>query len=130
VGARTSEVDRDAAGAVPRAVVARAERLHRSSDVRAAFASRPMVGTSLLVVHARRRADGGAPRATVVAGKKVGNAVARNRVKRRLRAALRLTELPTGWDVVVVGRPAVAVAPFVDLCRELDTAMTTVVRRS
>jgi ribonuclease P protein component len=123
VGARTSEADRDAAAAVPRA-----ERLRRSSDVRAAFASRTMVGAALLVVHARRR-DGGPPRATVVAGKKVGNAVARNRVKRRLRTAVRMADLPAGCDVVVVGRPAAATAPFADLRRELETAMATVVRR-
>jgi ribonuclease P protein component len=124
VGARTSEADRDAAAAVPRA-----ERLRRSSDVRAAFASRTMVGAALLVVHARRRRDGGPPRATVVAGKKVGNAVARNRVKRRLRTAVRMADLPAGCDVVVVGRPAAATAPFADLRRELETAIATVVRR-
>jgi ribonuclease P protein component len=40
--------------------------------------------------------------------RKVGNAVARNRAKRRLREAARLT-LPRhgnpGWDYVLIGRP-------------------------
>lgn len=67
------------------------------------------------MVHARRRAAAGAPRTTVVAGKKVGNAVARNRVKRRLRAALAQAQLPAGVDVVVVGRAAAATTPFTEL---------------
>lgn len=41
-------------------------------------------------------------RSTVVAGKSVGGAVARNRAKRRLRHAMLTTEAPAGFDLVVV----------------------------
>lgn len=64
-----------------------------------------------------------------MAGRKVGNAVARNRVKRRLRAALALTDLPTGFDLVVVGRQPAATAPFPELGQALDTAVTNLVQR-
>ena len=47
-------------------------------------------------------------RTTVVAGRAVGNAVARNRAKRRVRAALRELSLPSSADVVVVARPQLA----------------------
>lgn len=42
----------------------------------------------------------------ITAGKKLGNAVKRNRVKRIVRAAYRLceTNLPLGYDIVFVGR--------------------------
>ena len=42
----------------------------------------------------------------LTAGKKLGNAVKRNRVKRIVRAAYRLSEtkLPIGYDIVFVGR--------------------------
>ena len=42
----------------------------------------------------------------ITAGKKLGNAVSRNRVKRIVRAAYRLceTEFPIGYDIVFVGR--------------------------
>lgn len=42
----------------------------------------------------------------ITAGKKLGNAVTRNRVKRIIRAAYRQSEqgLPIGYDVVFVGR--------------------------
>jgi ribonuclease P protein component len=39
-----------------------------------------------------------------VAGKRLGNAVVRNRVKRRLREATRGVAVKEGWDVIVVAR--------------------------
>ena len=40
--------------------------------------------------------------------KRVGNAVVRNRVKRRLREILRLSCTDEGYDIVIVARPAAA----------------------
>ncbi|MEP2715571.1 ribonuclease P protein component, partial [Pseudophaeobacter sp.] len=59
--------------------------------------------------------------------KKVGNAVARNRAKRRLREAARLV-LPgigrAGWDYVLIGRAEVtANRDFQDLQRDLAYAV-------
>ena len=55
--------------------------------------------------------------------KKLGNAVARNRAKRRLRAAARAvlaTAGRPGWDYVLVGRPgATAERNFADLTEDL-----------
>ncbi|HLW80061.1 MAG TPA: ribonuclease P protein component [Terriglobia bacterium] len=53
--------------------------------------------------------------------KAVGNAVARNRVRRRLREIFRRnrTSLARGWDVVLNPRSAVAEAPFEALEREV-----------
>lgn len=48
-------------------------------------------------------------------GKRVGNAVARNLVKRRLREATRALRPADGWDVVIVARPAAATADFAQL---------------
>lgn len=47
--------------------------------------------------------------------RRVGKAVVRNRVKRRLREVLRLTPLPPGWDIVVIARPPVAGARYADI---------------
>ena len=59
--------------------------------------------------------------------KKVGNAVTRNRAKRRLRALAREV-LPhlgrDGWDYVLVGRPGATVdLPYADLAASLDHAL-------
>jgi ribonuclease P protein component len=48
----------------------------------------------------------------VVAGKRTGNAVQRNRIKRRLRAAIEITGLPAGSDFVLLAGPEVATVKF------------------
>lgn len=57
------------------------------------------------------------PRVGFVVSKAVGNAVVRNRTKRRMRAAIatRLDGIPAGVDVVVRAQPAAANATFAEL---------------
>lgn len=56
---------------------------------------------------------------------RVGKAVERNRVRRRLREALRarLSQLPRGKDVLITARPASANASWVELCAAVDTLL-------
>lgn len=96
------------------------DRLHRADDIRAVFAARAVAHGSAMAVHARRRPDDGPCRATVIVGRKVGDAVRRNRAKRRLRAALGHVVAPRGLDVVVVGRSAALTADFPVLVGEVD----------
>src|SRR6266508_3670536 len=52
-----------------------------------------------------------------VVSRRVGNAVARNRVRRRLREIVRrlMGPLPAGWDLVLSARPAAAAAAYAEL---------------
>ncbi len=82
-----------------------------------------------MVVQARKRGDD-EPIVHVgfTCSKKVGNAVQRNRAKRRLRAAVRAV-LPSmarpGWDYVLIGRhSATATRGWPDLCRDLESALS------
>ena len=50
--------------------------------------------------------------------RRVGNAVTRNLVKRRLREILRLSGLTEGFDIVLVARPAAAETDFQSLKTE------------
>ncbi|RFB78666.1 ribonuclease P protein component [Methylovirgula sp. 4M-Z18] len=65
------------------------------------------------------------PRFGLTVTKKVGNAVVRNRIRRRLREVLRLTDLPAqkGHDYVVVAREAALHAPFAALQEALRQAL-------
>lgn len=85
-------------------------------------------------LQARRRDDGEAAgiRVGFTCSKKVGNAVARNRARRRLREAARAV-LPLagrdGWDYVLIGRPEVtADRPFEALKDDLAQALLRVHR--
>ena len=61
----------------------------------------------------------GVARYGLVASKKVGNAVIRNRARRRLREILGKLELEPGWDMVIIVRRAMAAAGYGDIDREL-----------
>ncbi len=84
---------------------------HRADFLRAARALRR--GTDGMLVQARHRNDDDPTiRVGYTCSKKIGNAVARNRAKRRLRAVVAKTLLPAaqpGWDYVLVGRPGVTI---------------------
>jgi ribonuclease P protein component len=55
---------------------------------------------------------GSVTRTGLVTSKKVGGAVERNRVRRRLREILRQTDLRPGMDIVFIARPPSKTAPF------------------
>jgi ribonuclease P protein component len=65
----------------------------------------------------------GPPRVAFVAGKGVGNAVRRNRAKRRLRAAMARIRLRDGLTYVVIARRGVVDASFQSLVSWLDAAV-------
>ncbi|MFO8075932.1 MAG: ribonuclease P protein component [Actinomycetota bacterium] len=89
----------------------RVGRLRRSSDIREVLAQRQRWRGEHVDVHLHDRGEGD-PRVAVVAGKRVGTAVERNRAKRRLRAAAAATPAPRGRDAVVIARPSAVHAPF------------------
>ncbi len=61
-------------------------------------------------------------RVGIVVSKKVGKAVVRNKVKRRLRELVRRTHLPPA-ELMIVARPEAAEASFDELARDLYRAL-------
>jgi ribonuclease P protein component len=127
---------------------ARPTRLSRSSDVRRVLRDGQRRSGRLMAVHSLPNAQqgdeggnegpeavlgvapgvapavtaGGAPvRLTVVASRRVGNAVRRNRAKRLLREAARTQSWSEGLDVVLVARAACAASGLAEVTAELRT---------
>lgn len=125
--------DNAGAAETPPAVSVCLEVLRKRADfLRAAQARRQ--STPAFTLQARHRApgepDGGLIRVGFTCSKKVGNAVARNRAKRRLREIAR-DVLPRrgqpGWDYVLIGRPAVtATHPFARMGADLEAALARI----
>lgn len=105
------------------------ERLRSSRAIRAVIGARRSAATSTVVVYARRGSDPGS-RVAVVAGRKVGSAVLRNRAKRRLREALRRVVPHEAMDIVVIARPDAVTAPFEQLREDVRSGMDRAVARA
>jgi ribonuclease P protein component len=104
------------------------ERLRQRADFLAA-ASGIKVSASAFLLQARKRTDDGPVRFGFTVSKKVGNAVERNRVRRRLREMVRLAagkRTRSGHDYVLVGRRAALNVPFERMAKDFDGALRRV----
>lgn len=102
------------------------ERLRRRAEFLRVAARGRKTATPGLVLQALDRADLAPVRVGFTVTKKVGNAVVRNRTRRRLREATRLlrAELPPGgFDLVLIGRDATRARPFAALLSDLRVAL-------
>ena len=113
------------------------DRLRRRADFRAA-SSGLRTSAGGFVLQARLRDDDGGIRVGFTVSRQVGNAVERNRVRRRLREIVRLAGdvlagdveankgMQNGHDYVLIGRRAALTQPFADLRRQFGTALQRV----
>jgi ribonuclease P protein component len=107
------------------------ERLKRRSDFRAVGTGARVAGRAF-VLQARRRAADGAIRVGFTVSRQVGDAVERNRVRRRLREIVRLSAaagaegLYPGLDYVLIGRRAALAAPFGEIMQDFNAALSRI----
>lgn len=94
----------------------RAHRLRRNVEIRHVRRSGHRRSHPLLLLFAAEN-DRASARFAITASRRVGNAVVRNRVRRRIREAIRqhLSNVQPGWDFLFVARGRAAVAPYPEL---------------
>jgi ribonuclease P protein component len=106
----------------------RQRRLTRERDYRAVY-DRGRASRSPAVVCLGLEMEGEPTRVGIVASKKVGDAVRRNRAKRRLREGMRLIwpEVGgTGWHLVVIATPATGTLDFGELVETLRRCLAQI----
>lgn len=102
--------------------------IRSSREIDTVFRTARRVAHPLLIALIAQTPEGRgrAGRVAFIAGKKLGNAVLRNRSKRVLREAARRAGAPwDGYDILLVARPGTAVASP----DELDAAVDSLIRR-
>jgi len=101
------------------------ERLRQRADFLAA-ATGAKAPAAAFVLQARRRDDDGPVRVGFTVSRRVGTAVERNRVRRRLREVVRRTGervMRPGYDYVLVGRRSALTVPFDRLMEDFEGAL-------
>ena len=105
------------------------QRLTRRAEFLRVAASGRRTAVHGLVLQALPRDDGGAARLGFTVTKRVGNAVVRNRTRRRLKEAARLLlrDRPVaGVDLVLIGREATRGRDFSELIDDFRRALDKV----
>ncbi|MGH6771499.1 MAG: ribonuclease P protein component [Xanthobacteraceae bacterium] len=106
------------------------QRLKQRADFLAA-AGGIKAATTAFVLQARERGDGGPVRIGFTVSRKVGTAVERNRVRRRLREIVRLSadgSLRPGHDYVLIGRRTALSRPFDRMIEDFHGALRRLAR--
>ena len=99
------------------------ERLTKGSQFAAVYRKGQSWANSLLVL--RALPDGlDYSRYGFLVSKRVGKAVVRNRVKRRLREAARLIPTKKGWDLVIIARDRADKATYHQLKEALEELLS------
>ena len=104
------------------------ERLKRRADFLAA-ASGTKAPAAGFLLQAKARDQGQPVRVGFTVSKRTGNAVERNRIRRRLREIVRLTGpsvMKAGHDYVLIGRRDALRLPFTRMTAELARALQRV----
>ena len=106
-------------------------RLRRHADVRKVFDFGRSAAVGAVVAYAFPRSDAAPPRYALVVGKRWGDAVRRNRIRRLLRESFRLCrpELPCGFDVILLPRDPLRGARLADVLPQVRQAVHAAARR-
>jgi ribonuclease P protein component len=130
VGANAPNGSGDVSARGSRARFPRSARLLRHADFQSVYKQGRRLFAAHMTVFYLRRAEGEGARVGFTVGRALGPAVERNRMKRRLREAVRLhgmVNVPV--DVVINPKKSLLKAEFLDLRDEIAKAFRTIAQK-
>lgn len=100
-------------------------RLRKNEDFRKVYEKGNSVATRTLVLYWDRSIHSEGPRLGVSASKRIGNAVVRNRIRRRLKALMSplLMEMDPSLDLVIIARKPIVDTDHLILKKDLEKAL-------
>ena len=104
----------------------RDRRLRRAGDIeRVRKAGRSWSVGPVVLYAAPNPGSGAASRAGFVTGKRIGDAVDRNRARRRLREAVRLAwpGISPGWDLLWIARPSIRTSTYAQIAAAVQECL-------
>ncbi|MDP6495253.1 MAG: ribonuclease P protein component [Dehalococcoidia bacterium] len=101
-------------------------RLRKSKDFSDVYRLGRSWANDLLVLKVLAADADGVSRCGFAVGKRTGNAVVRNTIKRRLREAVRHTPAKCGWDMIFIARGKARSADY----HQLKTSVRGLLRRA
>lgn len=114
-----------------RLTLPKGSRLRRHSEVRRVFDHGRSAAVGPVVAYVAARDDELPARYALVVGRRWGDAVRRNRIRRLLRESFRLARpgLPAGFDVLLLPRDPMTGARLTDIRPSVEQAIHTAARR-
>ncbi len=103
----------------------------RQEFLHVAASGNKMVTRTMVLQYRQQMPVSACTRVGFTVSRKQGNAVARNRIRRRLKEAFRLTQTEigvSGWDVVVIGRHTAKQCPFRTIEQDMRYALSKLSR--
>lgn len=103
-------------------------RLRRRKDFRRVFRRGKSVANRQFVVYSFRRPEEGTPRVGISISRKIGKAVVRNRIKRRIKEVLRhwMSEIQSEVDIVIIVRNPVVTMNY----QQIQSSLRHVFRKA
>jgi ribonuclease P protein component len=130
VGANAPDSGGDVSGSSNRAGFPRSAKLLRHADFQSVYKQGRRHFASHMTVFYLRRASGEGARVGFTVGRALGPAVERNRMKRRLREAVRLQGIISGpVDVVINPKKSLLKAEFLSIREEVAKAFRTITQK-
>lgn len=95
-------------------------RVKKSRDIEEILKNKKSFSTSCFTIYIKEQNETNHFRYAMSVGKKIGNAVVRNKIKRQIRAIIRTYKINQSIDFFIIARPKVLNLSFEEMKKEIE----------